>query len=315
MITKKLFKLALSALLAAYPLKVIRGQNLTPRAYVITPVHSNAVILTYSFNDGGILLNNVLPVTNGTAAIHISVFSYYHSLSFFGRSANITASLPYSIGNFQGKFMDSETKLYRSGLVDSSFRFSVNLKGGPAMSWKEMQSWQQKTIVGVSLSVFAPTGQYDGARLINNGTNRWAFRPVLGYSRRKGHLVLDAYAAIWFFRTNPEYWSHNEFYAGTRSQSQYPMGAFESHLSYDVKPRLWLSFDVNTWFGGQTSLNGTPTPNTFQASSLVGATASIPLGKHQSLKVGYNASDYVQFGRNFRNISVAWQYSWIGRPE
>ena len=28
---------------------------------------------------------------------------------------------------------EAEAKAYRSGLLDSSFRFSVNLKGGPAM--------------------------------------------------------------------------------------------------------------------------------------------------------------------------------------
>jgi hypothetical protein len=103
--------------------------------------------LTYSFYNGGLLFNNVLPITGATGTIHIAVFSYYHTLSFFGRSANITASLPYGVGNFQGTFIDNETKLYRSGLLDSTFRFSVNLIGGPAMSAKEFQSWRQKTIL------------------------------------------------------------------------------------------------------------------------------------------------------------------------
>jgi hypothetical protein len=33
---------------------VAYAQDLAPRAYTITPVHSNAVILTYSFLDGGL---------------------------------------------------------------------------------------------------------------------------------------------------------------------------------------------------------------------------------------------------------------------
>jgi hypothetical protein len=294
---------------------VLRAQDLVPRAYVITPINSNAVILTYSFYSGGLLFNNVLPITGATSTIHISVFSYYHTLSFFGRSANITASLPYGVGHFQGEFIDNETMLYRSGLLDSTFRFSMNLNGGPAMSVKEFQSWQQKTILGVSLKVVAPTGQYDGTKLINNGSHRWAFKPELGYSRRWGHWVLDAYGAVWFFTTNPEFWSHNAFVPGTQSQSQKPIGALEGHLSYDVKPRFWVSLDANTWFGGSTSLSGVEDPQTFQASSLIGASASIPLGKHQSLKVGYNSSDYVRFGSNYQNVSVAWQYSWIGWPK
>ena len=182
------------------------------------------------------------------------------------------------------------------------------------MSAKDFQSWRQKTILGVSLKVIAPTGQYDGTKLVNNGSNRWAFKPELGYSRRWGHWVLDAYGAVWFFTTNPEYFSHNAFVPGTQTQSQKPIGAIEGHLSYDVKPRFWVSLDGNFWFGGRTSLNGVENPSTLEKSSLIGASASIPLGKHQSLKVGYNDSAYVRFGGNYQTVSVAWQYSWLGRP-
>lgn len=302
-------------LAATCSLQPLRAQDLVPRAYIITPVHSNAVILTYSFYGGGLLFNNVLPITDATANIHISVFSYYHTLSFFGRSASITASLPYDVGNFQGSFMDNESMLYRSGLLDSTYRFSVNLMGGPAMSTKEFQSWRQRTILGASLKVLAPTGQYGGTKLINNGANRWAFKPELGYSRRWGHWLLDTYGAVWFFTTNPMYWSQNSFHPNLQSQSQKPIGAFKGHLSYDVKPRLWVSLDANAWFGGSTSVNRVENPLTFQTSSRIGASASIPLRKHQTFKVGFDSGDYVRIGGNYKNVSVAWQYSWIGRPE
>jgi hypothetical protein len=211
--------------------------------------------------------------------------------------------------------MDNETMIYRSGLLDSTFRFSVNLKGGPAMSVREFQSWQQKTILGVSLRVIAPTGQYDGTKLINNGSNRWAFKPELGYSRRLGHWVLDTYGALWLFMTNDEFWSRNAFFPGTRSQSQKPIGAFEGHLSYDIKPRIWISLDANAWIGGSTSINGVENHQTFQTSSIIGASASIPLFEHQSVKVSYNSTAYVRFGGTFQNVSVSWQYSWIGWPK
>lgn len=32
--------------------------------------------------------------------------------------------------------------------------------------------------------------------------------------------MLDAYAAAWFFTTNPEFFSHNAFVPGVQSQSQ-----------------------------------------------------------------------------------------------
>jgi len=103
--------------------------------------------------------------------------------------------------------------------------------------------WEQKKLLGVGLKVIAPTGQYDPAKLINWGTNRWSFKPELGYSQAWGKWVLDAYTGVWFFTKNPEFWSHNVNYHGTRSQSQNPVAAFEGHLSYDFKPRLWVSLN------------------------------------------------------------------------
>ncbi len=291
------------------------GQDLTPRAYVITPVHSNAVILTYDFSDGGVLFDNSVPITNATATLDVAILSYYHTLSLFGRSANITVSLPYGVGHFQGKFLDNETKLYRSGLLDSFFRLSVNIKGGPAMSVREYESWHQGTIFGMSLRVVAPTGQYDPKKLINNGSNRWAFKPEFGYSERWGHWLLDAYAGVWFFTANPEFWSHNSFFPGIRTQTEAPVGSFEGHLSYNIKPRLWVSLDGNFWFGGRTTVNSIENVNTYQKNSRVGATASIPVTKHQSLKISYSNGDYVLYGGNYQSVSVAWQYSWLGRPK
>jgi hypothetical protein len=54
----------------------------------------------------------------------------------------------------------AEQHLYRSGLVDSVYRLSVNLKGGQAMGPQEFVKWQQKALLGAGLRVIAPTGQY-----------------------------------------------------------------------------------------------------------------------------------------------------------
>src|SRR5258708_30352044 len=119
-------KLALSAAIALCSLQRLRAQDLAPRAYVITALHSNAVTLTYSFYDGGLLFNGTVPITGATGTYSVPVFSYYHSLRFFGRSANLTASLPYAIGTFQGEVIGEHQQIYRSGLLDSFFPFSLN---------------------------------------------------------------------------------------------------------------------------------------------------------------------------------------------
>jgi hypothetical protein len=303
-------------LVVAWTLGIARtlpGQDLAPRAYVISPLHSNAVTLTYSYYTGEVLLDGALPVSNATGTISIPVFSYYHSLNFFGRSANIIASLPYGVGDYYGNVVGStKTYAYRSGLMDSVFRFAVNLKGGPAMTIDEFRKWREKTVIGVSLKVVAPTGQYDSSRPLNWSTNRWSFKPELGYSRRWGHWVLDGYGAVWFFTNNNAFFTFPP--PAEQTQSQNPILAFETHLSYDVKPRLWVSLDGNFWYGGRTSVTDIQNVNTLQSNSRVGLTISTPVSKHQSLKFSYSGGAYIHYGGNFQNVSVAWQYSWLGKP-
>src|SRR6185312_13332157 len=194
------------------------------------------------------------------------------------------------------------------GLLDSSFRLSVNLIGGPSMRRKEFAKWKQKTILGVSLKVVPPTGQYNPRNLINWGINRWAFKPELGYSYRfRDKWLLDAYGGAWFYTTNQQAFN----IPVPTPQHQSPIGSFEGHLSRDFGNRLWASFDGNFWFGGTTTLNGILNPSTRQTSSRLGATLSVPLTSHQSMKFAYSRGTYIRFGGNYNNVQVAWQYSWL----
>jgi hypothetical protein len=294
----------------------LSAQDLAPRAYVITPVHSNAVNISYSFFDGALNFGGVVPITNSSARVNMGIVAYYHSFNFFGRSANFSAVLPYAEGNLSGtlKGVGTEQSVYRSGLFDSAYRFSVNLYGGPAMAPREFVKWRQKTVLGASIRLVAPTGQYDPTKLINWGSNRWALKSELGFSRRRGHWLIDAYAGGWYYSTNAAFFSHNRFNPGTTTQKQSPIFAFEGHVSYDVRPRLWASFDGNFWHGGTTSLNGVENPSTVQDNSRIGATLSTPVTKHQSFKFSYSNGAYIKYGGNFQNLSIGWQYSWIGRP-
>ncbi len=290
------------------------AQDLTPRAYLVTPLHSNAIVLSYSFETGGILVNPTLPISNAKGTIHIPVVSYTHSLNFFGRTANITAALPYAVGHFTAQVNGAPDAVYRSGLYDSLFRFSVNLKGGPSMNLRQYVEWKQTLLVGASITVTAPTGQYDPTLLVNLGTNRWAIKPEIGLSRRWGHWVVDGYGGVWFFTENSEFFSHNEQFPGVNTQSQGPLGAIEAHVSYDVKPRLWISLDGNYWYGGKINRNDIEAAGTLEANSRVGVTTSVPLHKHQSLKFSYSYGALVRVGGNYHDLSVGWQYSWLGRP-
>jgi hypothetical protein len=298
-----------AALIVLVSSRILLAQDLAPRAYVITPVRSNAVTLTWGFYNGGLNLNGAIPVTvNGT--YHVPILSYYRSFGFFGRSANVAVSLPYGIGNFEGMAPGRRRSAYRSGLFDSTLRFSVNLKGGPAMPIEKFGKWKQKTIIGASLRVIAPTGQYRPTQFINWGIHRWALKPELGCSKRWNNWLLDGYAGAWLYTANPASFR----LPAPVPQTEQPIGSLEGHWSRDFGRGTWVSFDGNFWWGGTTTLAGVQNPATHQTSSRLGATAAVRLSQHQSLKFTYSNGVYVRFGGNYQNVSVAWQYSWLDKP-
>ena len=308
-------KLALLTAVTLCSLHLLTAQDLRPRAYVITPIHSNAVILGYAFNDGSIFFGTVLPITDASGKYSVPNISYYHSLSFFNRSANFTATLPYVVGTFQGEVKGSHQSIYRSGLADSVFRFSVNLFGGPAMAPKEFVKWKQKTILGASIQVVAPTGQYYASHLINPGSivgpsNLNSAFPEGGAIGYWMHME-----EFWLFTANTNYLTGSEFSKRQNTLTEAPVGAIEMHLSYDVKPRLWASVDGNYWYGGETTVNNLGKIGTLQSNSRLGGTISVPLTKHQSVKFSYSDGELARIGGTFQTVSFAWQYSWLGRPK
>ena len=308
--TPSVVAVALLALLALFRPHEVRAQELAPRAYVITPRGSNALTLSWSFFKGGLNLPGEVPISDATGTFSVPVVTYYRSFSFLGRSANLAVGLPYGVGNFEGTLEGGSVhQAYRSGLLDTGVRFSVNLKGGPAMDLPQFLKWRQRLLLGASLRVVAPTGQYDPTRLISWGINRWAFKPEFGCSQRWGKWILDGYAGVWLFTTNRESFS----LPTPRPQSLSPIASFEGHLGYDVKPRLWFSLDGNFWTGGTATVDGIANPGTRQTSARIGGTASLPLNPRQSIKISYSRGAYVRFGGNYQNLTVAWQYAWVGR--
>lgn len=283
----------------------LNAQQLEPRAYSISPIGVNVINLSYGYSTGDISFDPSLPIDNASAHIHGGVAGYFRSINVAGRSANVTFVVPYAAGHLQGNVLGTFTEAYRSGLADSFARFSINLYGARAMNLKEFSSYRQKTNIGVSVVVATPTGQYDPARAVNVGTNRWAFKPEVGLTHefRNQRLHLDAYLAAWIYTTN------NNYLGGTRSQE--PIYNSQFHLSYDFQPRLWLAFDANFYRGGLTTRNGV-TGNDLQKNSRIGTTASVPIGRRQSIKASYSAGAVTRIGGNFKTVSVGYQYLWGG---
>ena len=81
--------------------------------------------------------------------------------------------------------------------------------GAPALSVNEFTDYRQDLIVGASVYLWAPWGQYDATRVINLGTNRWSFRTELGFSKALGAWTFEVIPAMTFFASNTNYLEGN----------------------------------------------------------------------------------------------------------
>ena len=284
----------------------VSAQELVPASYTPAPYGVNIISLASQYNTGDISFDPSQPIDVSDAKILGSSIGYARTLNIAGRSANVGVIVPYVLGQLKGLYLGEPASAERSGIGDLAFRGAVNLYGGPAMSPKEFSAYRPRTLIGTSLIIKGPTGQYDPSKLINIGTNRWSFKPEIGVVRVLGRWAIDAYAGVWFYTDN------TDFVDGlTRTQD--PIYSTQAHLRYLFKPGLWAAIDGNFWYGGQTSINGVANDDE-QRNSRVGGTLSIRLGGHHNLRVAVSAGAITRIGGDFNSIGVSYNYSWMGKP-
>jgi len=282
------------------------SQELEPRSYSPAPVGLNFAIGGLVRSTGEVLTDPSVPIQDIEAKLNVAVAGYGHTFGILGHQASVLMVAPYVWGDISGNVFEQSRSVTRSGLGDVKLRLAANLIGGEALNVGEFMKRTPRTTLGASLSISAPTGQYDPTKLINIGTNRWAFKPEIGLTIPQGRWMFDAFAGVWLFTDN------DEFFGGA-DRSQDPMPTFQAHVSYTIRPRAWVALDGTYYFGGETSLNGVAT-NDRKENSRVGLTLSLPVGKSHSLKFNYSKGATARLGSNFTTYGVAWQYSWFDKP-
>jgi len=296
--------IALVPLLSAVP---VAAQDLDPRAYAKIPVNSTVAIAGFGFSSGSVLTDPTLPVQNVEATLSTPSVGVARSFGLFGKTAQALVALPYSWAEVTGEINEQAARTTRSGLADMRLRLSVLLAGAPAMTLQQLVKSPRKPIIGASLTISAPTGQYYPHKFVNLGTNRWGFKPEIALSYPLGKKWLaDVYAATWLFTTN------DAFYPGTSTRSQSVVGALQAHISYSFTPRAWAAFDSTWYSGGAAAVNGGPAGTSLSATR-VGATVAFPVGNRHAVKIAYSTGAIVRFGANFNTVSIGWQTVWLER--
>lgn len=295
----RLIQLFLTAALA----NTAVGQEMEPRAYSPAPSGMQFVLLSYGHQSGDVLLDSSLPLEDVSVSLNAASFGYGRTFNFAGRQANVAVLVPYIWGTAQGTVFEDQIKVRRSGGGDLRVRFSTLLKGGKALAPKEFAQRKPATIIGASVSIVVPTGQYDPARLVNPGSNRRAFKPEIGISKPNGRWTFEMMGGAWLFTTNKSF-------LGNSRREQKPMASVQGGVIYTLRPRMWVSGNATFYRGGSTVLNDTENEDR-QRNARIGATFSFPLNQRQSFKVAWAKGVTTRIGGNLNTIVFVWQYAWF----
>jgi hypothetical protein len=280
------------------------AQELVPRGYWPTPNGTNVLVLSYQRSTGDIVTDPTLPLAGVDSTIDYLQLSYQRTFSLAGRTTTMQLSLPYADGETSGLLYGELRSRELTGLGDARVRLSYNLKGAPSMDVAGFQALRDspKTIVGASLVIQAPSGEYEADKVINIGTNRWSAKPAIGVIwPMHPKWLLEFELGAWFFGDN------ENFLGQTRKQN--PILSTEFHLIRRIRSGFWASLDANFYVGGQTRVGEQEQAN-LQRSSRIGATVVYPLKGRHAIRSSYSGGIVAETGGDFNMFTLSYLYIW-----
>jgi hypothetical protein len=282
----------------------VQAQDLEPRAYSPAPAGMQFFVAAYAYSSGDLAFDSSVPLEDAEGRFSTAALAYVRAFGLFGRSAKADVVLPYVWGSADATLDGNPIGITRAGLADPRVRLSWSFLGAPSLKGREFAGYRQRTVAGVSLQVAAPLGQYDPVRRVNLGANRFSFRPQVGVSRAAGQFTAEAYVQGVFFTPNRDY-------LVTSTLRQSAILAAQAHVSYTLRPRLWVALDALYAWGGRTHVDDVARDD-LQKNSRVGASLSVPLARHQSLKLSFSSGLTTRIGADFDTFGIAYQHSWGG---
>jgi hypothetical protein len=278
------------------------AQELEPGAYWPVPRGLNIVTVANSFNWGDMSFEPSAPIDDANAKINTTGFAFTRAFNLAGRSANIGVVVPLVAGHLEGLLLGEPAAGDRFGFGDPRVRLAMNVYGAPTMTPKDFAAFVHRTLIGVSVTVAPPLGEYDASKLINIGTHRWSFKPEVGISRALGHWVIEGMAGAWLFTDN------DDFFNG-RTREQAPILATQFHLTYRFSRTMWLGGNANFYTGGRTTLDGNENLD-LQRNSRVGATFSSALDRRQAIRISLSRGAFTTIGAAFTSLGASYSYAW-----
>jgi hypothetical protein len=274
-----------------------------PRAYENTPVGTNQLELGYTFVHANASLDTSLVVAGANLNVNQGIIDYTRYFGLFHHLMWVEAGVP--IAGLSGSISGTNVQGSTMGTGDSSYAFGMLLKGGPALSEEQFKHYRPTTILGLSLTMTAPTGSYEPSKILNLGSDRWTFTPELAWSHPFGHeqqWQLDAYANVSFY-------TNNSSYHGKEILRQDPLPGIEGHLSYSFTDNVWASADTRYSFRGITIVDGV-SQNNAQQNFILGTEMSISLNPRSTLTFEFAKALVHNNGPSEVGFSLKYDYTW-----
>jgi hypothetical protein len=281
-----------------------RGQDIEPRAYANAPIGVNFLVAGYVRTEDGLSFDPALPIKNPDLQTQSALLAYGRVIDLWGTSGKVDVIVPYTFLSGSAVYLGDRIDRVVDGFADMRVRLSVNLVGAPSLRLPEYRSYRQKLLIGTSVQVFAPTGQYDPDRLVNIGANRWTVRTEAGLSQAVRRCTFELVGGAMFFTDNPD------FYGGSRRE-QAPLGFVQGSTIYGFRSGIWGSIGAMYLNGGRTTVDGVKDRN-LQQNWRVGGTVALPVDRKHSVKFYFNTGVSARTGNNYDAYGIAWQYRWGG---
>jgi hypothetical protein len=278
-----------------------KATDIEPRAFSNAPIGTQFFVASIGHATGGVAFDDALAAEDVNAAISSLAVGYGQVFNFFGQSAKAALILPAISGNLDGLLEGEPTVLKRRGKADAILMFSTNLYGAPALSPKEFQLYKQQTVVGFSMQVRVPTGEYDQDRLINLGANRYSIRPRLGISHHVESWTYEIAIASTVYTDNDDF-------VGSKLERD-AVHDIQIHAIRHFRPGMWMAFNAIKVHGGRTRIDGVGKDD-LQKTDRLGLTFSLPLAPHHSLKAVAQTGVNTRIGEDLNSLTIAYQYAW-----
>lgn len=282
----------------------VQAQEIEPRAYTNAPIGVNFLVAGIGYSEGGISFDPAVRLTNANIKTDLAALAYARVLDIGGQSAKFDLIVPYASLNGTADYIGQPVARDISGFGDPKLRLSMNFLGAPALTLDQFAGYRHDLIVGGSLQVSLPIGQYDPAKLVNIGSNRWYVKPELGMSKGWGQWTLE-------LSTGATIFGDNEDFFGGKRREQAPIYSFQSHLVYGFSAGIWGALTAAYFTGGQTKIDGVR-GHDLQQNTRIGATLAWPIDRRNSIKLHASSGVYTRTGTDFDTIGLAWQYRWGG---